>query len=103
MRRVVSWSKLVVLIGPHYPKNKTGRLPFPVATMLQAIHFMSSGVDTGSSLVHTVTGTASSVHDTHAVQASLHGVETDVYADAGDQEMQKRCGVASVHWHHRGL
>jgi transposase, IS5 family len=39
MRRVVPWSKLIALIEPHYPKGKTGRPPFPVATMLQ-IHFM---------------------------------------------------------------
>ncbi len=39
MRRVVPWSKLISLIEPHYPKGKTGRPPFPVATMLQ-IHFL---------------------------------------------------------------
>lgn len=39
MRRVMPWSKLIAVIEPHYPKGKTGRLLFPVATMLQ-IHFM---------------------------------------------------------------
>jgi IS5 family transposase len=39
MGRVVPWSRLIALIEPHYPKGKTGRPPFPVATMLQ-IHFM---------------------------------------------------------------
>jgi IS5 family transposase len=39
MRHVVPWSRLIALIEPHYPKGKTGRPPFPVATMLQ-IHFM---------------------------------------------------------------
>jgi len=39
MRRVVPWSRLIALIEPHYPKGKTGRPPFPVATMLQ-IHFL---------------------------------------------------------------
>ncbi|TDQ98933.1 IS5 family transposase [Paraburkholderia silvatlantica] len=39
MRRVVPWSRLIALIEPHYPTGKTGRPPFPVATMLQ-IHFM---------------------------------------------------------------
>jgi IS5 family transposase len=39
MRRVVPWLKLIALIEPHYPTGKTGRPPFPVATMLQ-IHFM---------------------------------------------------------------
>jgi hypothetical protein len=37
MRRVVPWSKLIALIEPHYPKGKTGRPPFPVATMLQTL------------------------------------------------------------------
>jgi hypothetical protein len=39
MRRVAPWSKLIALIEPHYPAGKTGRPPFPIATMLQ-IHFM---------------------------------------------------------------
>lgn len=212
MRRVVPWSKLIALIEPHYPKGKTGRPPFPIATMLQ-IHFMQQwfglsdpameealydvplyrdfagldggmtrlpdestilrfrhlleahglavqmlalineilgekglmlkagsvvdatlisaptstknasgtrdpemhqtkkgnqwyfgmkahiGVDAESGLVHTVIGTAANVHDISAAQALLHGAETNVYADAGYQGMQKRCGAASVHWH----
>ncbi|SAK95662.1 transposase, IS4 family protein [Caballeronia glebae] len=39
MRRAVPWSRLIALIEPHYPKGKTRRPPFPVATMLQ-IYFM---------------------------------------------------------------
>ncbi|NUY05867.1 IS5 family transposase [Paraburkholderia youngii] len=39
MRRVVPWSRLIALIEPHYPRGKTGRPPFPIATMLQ-IYFM---------------------------------------------------------------
>lgn len=39
MRRVVPWSRLIALIEPHYLKGKTGRPPFPGATMFQ-IHFM---------------------------------------------------------------
>jgi transposase, IS5 family len=39
MRRVEPWSRLIALIEPPYPKGKTGRPPFAVATMLQ-IHFM---------------------------------------------------------------
>src|SRR3569623_47086 len=39
MRRVVPWSRLIALIEPHYPAGKTGRPPFPIATMLQ-IHFL---------------------------------------------------------------
>jgi hypothetical protein len=42
MRQVVPWSRLIALIEPHYPKGKTGRPPFPVATMLQ-IHLSNSG------------------------------------------------------------
>ncbi|MEX3860216.1 IS5/IS1182 family transposase, partial [Paraburkholderia sp. BR10923] len=33
MRRVVPWSRLIALIEPHYPRGKTGRPPFPIATM----------------------------------------------------------------------
>ena len=39
MTRVVPWQKLIALIEPHYPKGRTGRPPFPVATMLR-IHFL---------------------------------------------------------------
>lgn len=212
MRRVVPWSRLIALIEPHYPKGKTGRPPFPVATMLQ-IHFMQQwfglsdpameealydvplyrdfagldegmtrlpdestilrfrhllethglaaqmftlvneilsekglmlktgsavdatlisapsstkngsgtrdpemhqtkkgnqwyfgmkahvGVDAESGLVHTVIGTAANVHDINAAEALLHGQETDVYADAGYQGIEKRCKANPVRWH----
>ena len=39
MNRVVPWAELTMLIEPHYPKGKTGRPPFGIATMLR-IHFM---------------------------------------------------------------
>jgi len=39
MDRVVPWGELVALIEPHYPQGKTGRPPFPIATMLR-IHFL---------------------------------------------------------------
>jgi transposase, IS5 family len=39
MNRVVPWSVLVALIEPHYPKGKTGRPPFGIATMLR-VHFL---------------------------------------------------------------
>jgi IS5 family transposase len=39
MERVVPWARLLGLIEPHYPKGRTGRPPFPVATMLR-IHFL---------------------------------------------------------------
>jgi IS5 family transposase len=212
MRRVVPWSRLIALIEPHYPKGKTGRPPFPVATMLQ-IHFMQQwfglsdpameealydvplyrefagldegmtrlpdestilrfrhllethglaaqmlalvneilsekglmlkagsavdatlisaptstkngsgkrdpemhqtkkgnqwyfgmkahiGVDAESGLVHTVIGTAANVHDINAAEALLHGLEKDVYADAGYQGIEKRCQANPVRWH----
>jgi IS5 family transposase len=212
MRRVVPWSRLIALIEPHYPKGKTGRPPFPVATMLQ-IHFMQQwfglsdpameealydvplyrefagldegmtrlpdestilrfrhllethglavqmltlvneilsekglmlktgsavdatlisapsstkngsgtrdpemhqtkkgnqwyfgmkahvGVDAESGLVHTVIGTAANVHDINAAEALLHGQETNVYADAGYQGIEKRCKANAVRWH----
>ena len=39
MNRVVPWAELTGIIEPHYPKGKTGRPPFGIATMLR-IHFM---------------------------------------------------------------
>ena len=36
---MVPWAERVMLIEPHYPKGKTGRPPFGIATMLR-IHFM---------------------------------------------------------------
>jgi transposase, IS5 family len=212
MRCVVPWSRLIALIEPHYPKGRTGRPPFPIATMLQ-IHFMQQwfglsdpameealydvplyrefagldegmtrlpdestilrfrhllethglavqmlalvneilsekglmlragsavdatlisaasstkngsgtrdpemhqtkkgnqwyfgmkahiGVDAESGLVHTVIGTAANVHDINAAEGLLHGKETDVYADAGYQGIEKRCQENPVRWH----
>ena len=212
MRRVVPWSRLIALIEPHYPKAKTGRPPFPVATMLQ-IHFLQQwfglsdpameealydvpvyrefagldggmtrlpdettilrfrhlleahgiaaqilavvnellnekglmlkagsavdatliaapsstkngsgtrdpemqstqkgrnwyfgmkahiGVDAESGIVHTVIGTAANEHDINAALALLHGEETDVYADAGYQGIEKRKQTGSARWH----
>jgi transposase, IS5 family len=212
MRRVVPWTRLISLIEPYYPTGKTGRPPFPIATMLQ-IHFMQQwfglsdpameealydvplyrdfagldggmtrlpdesrilrfrhllethelaaqilalvneilcekglmlkagsvvdatlisapsstkndsgtrdpemhqrkkgnqwyfgmkahiGVDAESGLVHTVIGTAAHVHDINLAQALLHGQESNVYADAGYQGIEKRCASASARWH----
>jgi IS5 family transposase len=39
MERVVPWARLVELIEPYYPKGRSGRPPFPIATMLR-IHFL---------------------------------------------------------------
>jgi transposase, IS5 family len=47
------------------------------------------GVDAESGLVHTVIGTAANVHDINAASSSLHSEETDVYADAGYQGIEK--------------
>ncbi|MGF6439282.1 IS5 family transposase [Paraburkholderia youngii] len=212
MRRVVPWLKLIALIEPHYPTGKTGRPPFPIATMLR-IHVMQQwfglsdpameealydvplyrdfagldggmtrlpdestilrfrhlleahglaaqmlamvneilvdkglmlktgsvvdatlipapsstknnsgtrdpemrqtqksgnwyfgmkahiGVDAESGLVHTVIGTAANVHDITEAHALLHGQETDVYADAGYQGIEKRRETGGVRWH----
>ena len=59
------------------------------------------GVDADSGLVHTVIGTAANVHDITVAQALLHVEETDVYADAGYQGIEKHC-EAQAHaacWH----
>jgi IS5 family transposase len=212
MKRVVPWTRLIELIEPHYPKGKTGRPPFPVATMLH-IHFIQQwfslsdpameealydvplyrefagldgamtrlpdettilrfrhllevhgiaaqilavvneilsdkglmlkagsavdatliaapsstkngsgtrdpemqstqkgrnwyfgmkahvGVDAESGLVHTVIGTAANVHDINMAHALLHGEETNVYADAGYQGIEKREQAGSTRWH----
>ena len=39
MNLVVPWKELIGLIQPYAPASKTGRPPFPIATMLR-IHFM---------------------------------------------------------------
>src|ERR1051325_4009138 len=57
------------------------------------------GVDAESGLVHTVIGTAANVHDINKAEALLHGHETDVYADAGYQGIEKRCQANPVRWH----
>ncbi|CAD6560722.1 IS5 family transposase ISPsp3 [Paraburkholderia sabiae] len=57
------------------------------------------GVDADSGLVHTVIGTAANVHDITVAQALLHGEETDVYADAGYQGIEKHCEAHAARWH----
>jgi IS5 family transposase len=57
------------------------------------------GVDAQSGLVHTVIGTAANVHDLNEAEGLLQGEETDVYADAGYQGIQKRNVQTSVRWH----
>ena len=48
------------------------------------------GVDADSGLVHTVVGTAANVNDVTEAGALIHGEETDVFADAGYQGVDKR-------------
>jgi IS5 family transposase len=48
------------------------------------------GVDAQSGLVHTLIGTAANVHDVTQAQSLLHGEETDVFGDAGYQDVEKR-------------
>jgi len=57
------------------------------------------GVDAESGLVHAVIGTAANVHDISTAHALLHGEETDVYADAGYQGIEKREQTGSARWH----
>lgn len=48
------------------------------------------GVDAETGLTHTVVGTAANVNDVTQAQALLSGTETEVYADAGYQGVDKR-------------
>lgn len=58
------------------------------------------GVDADSGLVHSVRGTAGSVSDVAEACALLHGEETDVYADAGYQGVDRRPEAdPAVRWH----
>ncbi len=59
------------------------------------------GVDADSGLVHTVVGTAANVNDVTQAHALVHGEETDVFADAGYQGVDKRAETQGikVNWH----
>ena len=59
------------------------------------------GVDADSGLVHTVVGTAANVNDVTQAHALVHGDETDVFADAGYQGVDKRAETQgiNVNWH----
>jgi len=59
------------------------------------------GVDAGSGLVHTVVGTSANVNDVTQAHALVHGEETDVFADAGYQGVDKRVETQGidVNWH----
>ena len=57
------------------------------------------GVDVDSGLVHTVRGTAGSVHDVTEANALLHGEETVAFGDSGYQGADKRPDAKSgVDW-----
>jgi IS5 family transposase len=59
------------------------------------------GVDADSGLVHTVAGTSGNVHDITQAGKLVHGQETDIFADAGYQGVQKREQVQGIkaQWH----
>ncbi len=59
------------------------------------------GVDADSGLVHTVVGTAANVNDVTQAHALVHGDETDVFADAGYQGVDKQAETQgiNVNWH----
>jgi transposase, IS5 family len=58
------------------------------------------GADAESGLVHTVRGTAASVHDVVEANSLLHGHETQAYGDAGYQGAHKRADAKpGVVWH----
>ncbi|MCS6811832.1 MAG: IS5 family transposase [Tepidimonas sp.] len=59
------------------------------------------GVDAHSGLVHTVAGTAANIHDVTQASKLLHGQETEVFADAGYQGVDKREETQDItaRWH----
>jgi transposase, IS5 family len=59
------------------------------------------GVDADSGLVHTVVGTAANVNDVTQAHALVHGKESDVFADAGYQGVEKRDDTQKIKacWH----
>jgi IS5 family transposase len=59
------------------------------------------GVDADSGLVHSVVGTAANVNDVTQAGELVHGQETDVFADAGYQGVEKREETQGidVDWH----
>ena len=57
------------------------------------------GVDAHSGLVHSVVGTAASVHDVTQAGALLHGEEQAAFGDAGYQGVNKRPEAQGPAWH----
>jgi hypothetical protein len=84
-----------LIAAPTSTKNSTGtRDPQMHQTKKgnQWYHGMKShiGIDADSGLVHSVVGTAASVNDVTQAHRLVHGEETDVFADAGYQGVEKR-------------
>lgn len=59
------------------------------------------GVDADSGLVHTAVGTAANVNDVTQASELVHGDESDVFADAGNQGVAKREETQDItaRWH----
>lgn len=95
-----------IIAAPSSTKNKSGeRDPEMHQTKKgNQWHFGMKahiGVDAESGLVHTVIGTAANVNDVTQATQLLHGQETDVFADAGYQGVDKREEAQGlpVNWH----
>ena len=95
-----------LIAAPSSTKNSTGkRDPEMHQTKKgnQWHHGMKGhiGVDAESGLVHSVKGTAANVNDVTQAHALVHGQETDVFADAGYQGVDKREETQDIKvcWH----
>ena len=95
-----------IIAAPSSTKNKSGeRDPEMHQTKKgNQWHFGMKahiGVDAESGLVHTVIGTAANVNDVTQATQLLHGLEKDVFADAGYQGVDKRDEAQGlkVNWH----
>jgi IS5 family transposase len=95
-----------LIAAPTSTKNSTGtRDPQMHQTKKgnQWYHGMKShiGIDADSGLVHSVVGTAANVNDVTQAHRLVHGEETDVFADAGYQGVEKREETQDieVRWH----
>ena len=95
-----------IIAAPSSTKNKSGdRDPeMHQAKKGNQWHFGMKahiGVDAESGLVHTVIGTAANVNDVTQATQLLNGQETDVFADAGYQGVDKReeAQGLKVDWH----
>ena len=84
-----------LLAAPPSTKNKTGKRDEEMhqAKKGNQWHFGMKahiGVDANSGLVHTVIGNVANVANVTQAHALLHGNETAVFGDAGDQGVEKR-------------